>query len=62
MLNYIIIFKECLRTAQLIRFKVCSFVTPFPNTEVSDWGVTPFDAAHRLVASFVVVELGEPIE
>ena len=27
--------KEFFRTAQLIRFKVYSFVTPFPNTEVS---------------------------
>ena len=35
-----IIFKECFRTAQLIMFKVYSFVTPFPNTEVPGWGVT----------------------
>ena len=40
MLNYMIIFKECFRTALLIRFKVYSFVTPFPNTEVQGWGVT----------------------
>ena len=35
-----IIFKECLRTAQLIRFKVYSFVTPFPNTKVPASSVT----------------------
>ena len=35
-----IIFKECFRIAQLIRFKVYSFMTPFPNTEVPGWGVT----------------------
>ena len=40
MLNYNIIFKECFRTAWLIMFKVYSFVTPFPNTEVLGWGVT----------------------
>ena len=40
MLNYMIIFKECFRTAQLIRFKVYNFVTPFPNTKVPGWGVT----------------------
>ena len=40
MLNYMIIFKECFKTAQLIRFKVYSFVTPFPNIEVPGWGVT----------------------
>ena len=40
MLNYMIIFKKCFRTAQLIRFKIYSFVTLFPNTEVPGWGVT----------------------
>ena len=35
----VVIFKECFRTAQLIKFKVYSFVTPFPNTEVLGWGV-----------------------
>ena len=40
MLNYMIIFKECFRTAQLIRFKVYSFVTPFSNTEVPGWIIT----------------------
>ena len=40
MLNYMIIFKECFRTARLTRFKVYSFVTPFPNTKVSGWGLT----------------------
>ena len=38
MLNYMIIFKECFRTARLIRFKVYSFMTPFLNTEVPGWG------------------------
>ena len=44
-----IIFKECFRTAQLIRFKVYSFVTPFPNTEVPSWGVTPSLSANFLI-------------
>ena len=39
-LSYMIIFNECFRTAQLIRFKVYSFMTPFPNTEVPGWDVT----------------------
>ena len=40
MLNYMIIFKECFRIAQLIRFKFYSFMIPFPNIEVPGWGVT----------------------
>ena len=40
MLNYMIIFKKWFRTAQLIRFKVYSFMTPFPNSEVPGWGAT----------------------
>ena len=40
MLTYMIIFKECFITAQLIKFKVYSFVTPFSNTEVLGWGAT----------------------
>ena len=39
MLKYMIIFKECFKTAQLIKFKVYSFVTPFPNIEMTGWGV-----------------------
>ena len=39
MLNYMIIFKECFKIAQLFKFKVYSFVTPFPNTEVLGWGL-----------------------
>ena len=35
-----ILFKECFRTAPLIRFKVYSFVTPFPNAEVLGLRVT----------------------
>ena len=40
MLNYMIIFKKCFRTVKLIRFKVYSFVTPFPNSEMPGWGAT----------------------
>ena len=35
-----IVFNECFRTAQLIRFKVYSFMTLFPNTKVLGLGVT----------------------
>ena len=53
MLNYIIIFNECFRTAQLIRFKVYSFVTPFPNTEVPSWGVACTDPFIHLLGSSI---------
>ena len=51
MLNYIIIFKECFRTARLIRFKVFSFVTSFPNTEVPGWGIIKSDQLITLATS-----------